>query len=58
MFQDYVCSLNSKFPIHGTFKIRNGRELSNKVREYRVPDKPGVYLIYKESIDPENLIYI
>jgi len=58
MFKEYVCSLVSKFPIHGTFKILNGRELSNKIRENRVPDKPGVYLIYSESIDPESLLYI
>lgn len=58
MFKEYIRSLVSDFPIHGAFNISNGSELSNKVREYRVPNKPGVYLIYSESVNPENLLYI
>lgn len=58
MFEKHIRSINSLFQEHGIFKISNGSELRNIVRESQVPDKPGVYLIYSESVDFKNLLYI
>jgi len=58
MFENYVKSIHGEFPINGTFRISSGSELRSAIRESRVPDTPGIYIIYQDYINPLNVIYI
>ncbi len=58
IFKHKVELYKESFPIHGQFEISSGNELRNKIRASNVSNKPGCYVIYKNSIESHNVIYI
>ena len=44
-FEELVRIASQSFPQNGSFKLLPGQDIHERIRESRVPDKPGVYLI-------------
>jgi excinuclease UvrABC nuclease subunit len=50
--------LKQRFLDNGSFKYRKGDTLSKVIEENKVPDKPGVYLIFGSTNFEQKLLYI
>lgn len=41
----FLADYRDKFPRHGSFVLERGELIRRKVREERIPDEPGVYVV-------------
>jgi len=46
------------FPTNGTFILMKGKELKKVVKKSRVPNMPGIYLIFEKKNGKSNLVYV
>ncbi|HBT20704.1 MAG TPA: hypothetical protein DEA47_05020 [Peptococcaceae bacterium] len=57
-FEEVLLKYKQCFRNQGTFDLKKEEKISSRVREAKVPNKPGVYLIYALKKTNCELIYI